>query len=362
MTEPGISYAENASDPIVTSRMADVVDLYVAGRPVQHSVVVIRKLLLDHGGPELDNTFCQAMDETLLTWRAMGCDSDALQPLTQCDDDKMAAGRARLASISLSLDALLESLRRHSSNEFQFAALSIEAVQRLPTSECVLFDGRVLRLVHWGRARVSNDGPGKLDINDVLHAIAPTPTLETFVVEQRREKAERPASQRLLNSVRSLFIGRRARELRERAGATQGAITVTLMWTTPDDLDLSVICPNGDRIYFSNMNVGAGRLDVDANCGSVTSETPLENIFFDCLPARGRYRICVHNYQSRQDGNPGSRFEVSLSTPNGTGYATGLSVQGSGPRDVAYFEVFGDGDVKSDLDLHLEKQDVQETH
>ena len=90
----------------------------------------------------------------------------------------------------------------------------------------------------------------------------------------------------------------------EREKAKVGDITITLAWDNECDLDLSCICPNGDRIYYGNESgggeIGGGYLDVDMNVNGESKE-PVENIFFGdaekgIQAATGKYKVVVQNF------------------------------------------------------------------
>jgi len=81
----------------------------------------------------------------------------------------------------------------------------------------------------------------------------------------------------------------------KREKAKGGQIVVSLMWNDFHDLDLHVVCPNGDRIYHGNRRCSGGELDVDMNAGGEKSKEPVENVFF-ANPANGKYCVFVENY------------------------------------------------------------------
>lgn len=97
----------------------------------------------------------------------------------------------------------------------------------------------------------------------------------------------------------------------EREGADRDAdMLVTLTWDGDADLDLHIVCPNGQRIYFGSPNACGGRLDVDMNAGRISME-PVENIQFN-RPAPGPYRIEVDNYNPRSAGNRAVPYRVRI--------------------------------------------------
>lgn len=100
-------------------------------------------------------------------------------------------------------------------------------------------------------------------------------------------------------------------ERADRQGARRGRTQVILAWDDRNDLDLAVICPNGQRIDFRNRAGCGGALDIDRNAaGGPTTRTPVENIVFERDPAPGRYRIVV-DYFDRVDG-PNTPYRVTV--------------------------------------------------
>ena len=79
-----------------------------------------------------------------------------------------------------------------------------------------------------------------------------------------------------------------------------GDVQVTLIWNSTNDLDLWVVDPQGEKIYFGQKtSLSGGLLDVDANagCGTVTSQ-PVENIFWPSGEAPlGGYALSVNFFR-----------------------------------------------------------------
>jgi hypothetical protein len=86
---------------------------------------------------------------------------------------------------------------------------------------------------------------------------------------------------------------------------------VSLAWSNTDDLDLHVIEPDGNHIYFGNKSC---KLDVDMNVINLVRD-PVENIRWVRQPRRGLYRVFVHNYNRRESVDGG--FVVEIETPKG---------------------------------------------
>ncbi|MBV8304741.1 MAG: hypothetical protein JOZ04_11060 [Acidimicrobiia bacterium] len=79
-----------------------------------------------------------------------------------------------------------------------------------------------------------------------------------------------------------------------------GDVQVTLLWADGNDLDLHVIDPSGNEIYFANpKSPTGGMLDHDDTAGCATTGTHVENVFWPVGSAPpGRYRVFVENYTS----------------------------------------------------------------
>jgi hypothetical protein len=85
------------------------------------------------------------------------------------------------------------------------------------------------------------------------------------------------------------------------AGLGGGDVQVTLRWTGPADLDLHVIDPANDEIYYGNsMSASGGSLDRDANAacnGPADDDNAVENVFWPAGAAPvGDYAALVAVY------------------------------------------------------------------
>jgi hypothetical protein len=99
---------------------------------------------------------------------------------------------------------------------------------------------------------------------------------------------------------------------REQAGGQTGEVTVSLGWDGLSDLDLAILCPNGNEIRFNNQRACGARLDVDMNAGSRSSRTPIENVFWSSKPRNGVYRVYVTLFDRRSDRRQAIPFQVEL--------------------------------------------------
>jgi hypothetical protein len=107
------------------------------------------------------------------------------------------------------------------------------------------------------------------------------------------------------NNFSWAYAGDVADSIKERVkkagGKVDGFFRASLSWSNFDDLDLSVVEPDGNRIYFRDKYnpLTGGQLDVDMNAGDRRSRQPVENITYakkEQMPS-GSYVIMVHQYR-----------------------------------------------------------------
>ena len=87
---------------------------------------------------------------------------------------------------------------------------------------------------------------------------------------------------------------------------------MSLGWDGLSDLDLAILCPNGNAIGFNNQLACGARLDVDMNAGSRSSSTPIENVYWPSKPANGVYQVYVTLFDRRSDRREAIPFRVEL--------------------------------------------------
>lgn len=113
-----------------------------------------------------------------------------------------------------------------------------------------------------------------------------------------------------------------------RVAMNSGVVEITLNWSegdldgSDDDLDLKLVTPSRDTIWYKNKNVGNVYLDVDANNNANNMfSRPVEHIYipFDANynDYKGRYTIIVDFYQNRNTNNVFSEYvNYNLSIKN----------------------------------------------
>ena len=84
-----------------------------------------------------------------------------------------------------------------------------------------------------------------------------------------------------------------------------GAVEVALNWTVPNDLDLHVIDPTGNEIFYGNRTdetSGVELLDLDSNAGCTIDNVDAEHVVWPTGKApHGMYTVRVDNWSNCQN-------------------------------------------------------------
>jgi len=104
----------------------------------------------------------------------------------------------------------------------------------------------------------------------------------------------------------------------------------TMTWENRNDLDLHMITPRGEHIYFADMKSRCGGwLDIDMNRSGETV-TPVENIRWDKGAApSGTYRVHINNYRFHEPSRQPTPFKVEIEA-DGKIYQFGGTCHGQG--------------------------------
>lgn len=137
-------------------------------------------------------------------------------------------------------------------------------------------------------------------------------TLSPFIAAWRERLAERERRARAAAEAKAREASILGRLL--RLGGRRGAITVTLLWNNRNDLDLHVLCPDGQRIHYMNKEAAGGMLDIDRNAHpSALTDEPIENIFWERRPGlRGTYRVLVHHFRQHDPAVADTAFTLRI--------------------------------------------------
>lgn len=73
-----------------------------------------------------------------------------------------------------------------------------------------------------------------------------------------------------------------------------GELQITLSWDAPSDLDLHVVEPSGEEIYWNNRtSATGGTLNLDSNATCVIDNVRAENVVWVTAPPAGTYTVRV---------------------------------------------------------------------
>lgn len=122
-----------------------------------------------------------------------------------------------------------------------------------------------------------------------------------------------PAIFRWGNGLAWSYDGNLTDSIKERVKRAGGrvenvALRVSLAWSNTDDLDIHVLEPSGNRIYYGNKS---GKLDVDMNVTSPVRD-PVENVRWVGRPSAGRYQVVVRQYRRRESVDVGFEIEIEV--------------------------------------------------
>jgi hypothetical protein len=105
-------------------------------------------------------------------------------------------------------------------------------------------------------------------------------------------------------------------------------IRVTLSWGNRNDLDLHIVTPNDEEIYFHRPSDSAGGiLEADMNVKDETT-SPVESIFWEAAP-EGTYTVYIQNFAFHELSEDATKFKVELKEGGKTQYFEGV-VSGEG--------------------------------
>lgn len=108
-------------------------------------------------------------------------------------------------------------------------------------------------------------------------------------------------------------------EMKQRVKAAGGMyedvdMRASLLWNNKNDLDLRVIAPSGEEIFYAHKNSRCGGwLDVDMNANAPYTTKPVENTRWkkDMAP-NGHYRVYVQNYAFHENNEQATEFRVEI--------------------------------------------------
>ena len=97
----------------------------------------------------------------------------------------------------------------------------------------------------------------------------------------------------------------------EGCGYSTGNIQITAAWNTSSDIDLHVVDPAGEEVYYGHTSsASGGRLDHDANAACSVAPPTVENVFWSASPPSGQYHVRLVAYD--MCGQPATPVTLSI--------------------------------------------------
>lgn len=164
----------------------------------------------------------------------------------------------------------------------------------------------------------------EISVNDFISNVLPrTKSLEVLVENSHLNNfcslltstnVNSPSLFKWNNNFSWSYTGGITDSIKERVkaagGSVVGKLRVSLSWFNYDDLDLHLIEPGGNRIYYSNKRSPYGYLDVDMNAGGGTTREAVENIIYQNSVPTGKYYVEVNNFAKRETIDGGFIIQI----------------------------------------------------
>ncbi len=111
-----------------------------------------------------------------------------------------------------------------------------------------------------------------------------------------------------------------------------GDVQVSLAWDKPSDIDLYVVEPSGEEIYYGHKSSATGgTLDLDSNAACSIDHKNNENITWeDGAAPRGTYTVRVNNYSACSQTNINCVITINVSGKAPVTYTHTFTDSGSG--------------------------------
>ena len=191
------------------------------------------------------------------------------------------------------------------------------------------------------RSRMPSSAPGPSPVLEEKEQVEEVETVEEEPIEDEPQPVDLPSAPELDDVIGTEIEAEQEDVFAERLGregAATGEVQVSLIWFNKNDLDLSVVCPSGERISFDNKisNCG-GRLDIDMN-ETGNSEEPVENVFWEKDAPSGRYRVFVEHFE-KHDSSDVTEFNILVSVDGNPREFKGQISSGDPPQEVCFFDV-----------------------
>lgn len=121
-----------------------------------------------------------------------------------------------------------------------------------------------------------------------------------------------------------------------QAGARSGDVQISLEWKNINDLDLNVIDPSGERIFYNHReSQSGGQLDVDMNAGPSFTARPVENVYWPERGApSGAYKVEVVHFANHGARDP-THFTLRVINKGQSSYYRGYIIFRPTPARVS---------------------------
>ena len=105
-----------------------------------------------------------------------------------------------------------------------------------------------------------------------------------------------------------------------------GDVQILLKWYDENDLDISCVDPNNEKIYYNHLvSASGGRLDIDMNREKPYRLTPIENIFWpDGGAPKGTYKVYLTYYSKHSETKIMSNYDIFVKCNGITNQYSGI--------------------------------------